>query len=81
MALIYINRLLVQGDIKLTHRNLRPVILCGMMLASKVWDDTSMWNCDFCLIFPFFTIQDLNRWERKYLFAIGFDIFVSAKLY
>lgn len=75
------NRLQSQSDIFLSPRNLRPIILCSMMIASKVWDDTSMWNCDFCMIHPFFTLQLLNNWERKFLSAIGYDIFVSAKLY
>jgi hypothetical protein len=52
-----------------------------MMIASKVWDDTSMWNCDFCMIHPFFPLQLLNKWERNFLSAIGYDIFVSAKMY
>ena len=81
MALVYMNRLQAQSDILLTPRNLRPIILCSMMLASKVWDDTSMWNCDFCLIHPFFPLQLLNKWERRFLSAIGYDIFVSSKMY
>jgi hypothetical protein len=64
---------------KLTPRNLRPSVLCSLMLASKVWDDVSMWNVDFCEIYPKFPLYMINNWERHFLGALGFDVTVSAQ--
>lgn len=78
MSLVYLERLLKNSEIELSIRNLRPIVLCSLMLASKVWDDVSMWNADFCEIYPKFPLFILNQWEREFLNALGFDVSVSA---
>ena len=47
MSLVYIERLLKQSHMPLNLRNWRPVMMICMVLASKIWDDLSMWNSDF----------------------------------
>jgi len=47
MSLIYIERLLKETPIVPTPTNWRSVLFASMVLASKVWDDLSMWNVDF----------------------------------
>eukprot|EP00475_Leptophrys_vorax_P035383 TRINITY_DN5825_c0_g1_i2.p1 TRINITY_DN5825_c0_g1~~TRINITY_DN5825_c0_g1_i2.p1 ORF type:complete len:441 (-),score=110.82 TRINITY_DN5825_c0_g1_i2:99-1421(-) len=81
MSLIYLDRLLDSTQMKLTNRNLRPSVLCSLMLSSKVWDDVSMWNVDFCEIYPKFPLFLINSWERCFLNALGFDVTVTANTY
>lgn len=81
MSMVYLDRVLMALNIDLTPRNLRPLILCSFLLASKVWDDVSMWNVDFCEIYPRYNLRLLNKWESEFLVAIGFDVSVSASMY
>lgn len=37
----------LSGRLFLTFRNWRPIVFTSMIVASKVWDDLSMWNLDF----------------------------------
>lgn len=39
--------------------NWARIILGGVILASKVWDDNAIWLADFCQIFPEMGITDL----------------------
>ena len=53
MSLVYIERLVKQSHLPLTLRNWKQVMMICMILASKIWDDLSMWNSDFSKV----------RWE------------------
>jgi hypothetical protein len=55
-----------------------------MVLASKVWDDLSMWNCDFSKIGPSgmaFTLQRTNELEVALLSALEYRVKVGASEY
>ena len=52
-----------------------------MIMASKVWDDLSMWNADFSKICPPFTLQRVNELELTYLNAVQYNVRVSASSY
>jgi Cyclin, N-terminal domain len=49
MSLIYVERLIKETQCALspTPENWRSLLFSCMILASKVWDDLSMWNVDF----------------------------------
>lgn len=83
MSLIYVERLLkaTAGHLVLTRENWQPILLCSMIMASKVWDDLSMWNCDFVKISPGFTLQRINTLELAYLDAVGYNVKVAASSY
>ena len=63
ISLIYIERLIKLTDGKLTpsSNNWRSILFSCMVLASKVWDDLSMWNCDFSKIGPGGVTFSLSR--------------------
>ena len=69
MTLVYLERLLKvgashrRGGLALLRSNWRPILLICMIMASKVWDDLSMWNADFSLVCPSFTLQRINELE------------------
>lgn len=36
------------------------MMIASVLLASKVWDDSAVWNSDFCrVIFPDMLVRDL----------------------
>ena len=39
VCLIYIERLMEKANVPLVAKTWRPVLLCGLLLASKVWQD------------------------------------------
>jgi hypothetical protein len=39
VCLIYVERLMEQANVPLMSRTWRPVVMCGLLLASKVWQD------------------------------------------
>ena len=63
ISLIYIERLikLTNGKLTPSSNNWRSILFSCMVLASKVWDDLSMWNCDFSKIGPGGVIFSLSR--------------------
>ena len=52
MSLYYIERMLTEtaGQLRICALNWRSVTLAGLALASKVWDDLSMWSVDFAKV-------------------------------
>jgi hypothetical protein len=39
VCLIYVERLMEQANVPLTPKTWRPCVICGLLLASKVWQD------------------------------------------
>jgi len=86
ISLIYIERLIKMTDGKLTPtpRNWRSILFSCMVLSSKVWDDLSMWNCDFSKIGPLgvtFSLSRTNELEIALLRALEYKVKVNASEY
>lgn len=88
MSLIYVERLIkrTEGAIRPTPLNWRSMLFSCMILASKVWDDLSMWNIDFSNVsvasgLSSFTIQRINQLEVALLSTLRFDVRVPASEY
>ena len=54
----------------------RPCLLCGLLLASKVWQDISSWNSEIATIYPQYSLQAVNRLERIFCEVIIVLIFL-----
>ena len=80
MSLIYAERFLDKTGCALHASNWRPIVLSALMLASKVYDDESMVNIDFCKITEIH-LSDVNRLESEFLFHLGFNCTVRASQY
>ena len=81
ICLIYINRLIAFTGMPLHPTNWRPLVLCSLLVAQKVWDDRYLSNADFAFIYPFFTTEEINRLEQKFLELIQYNVTVKASLY
>mmetsp|Transcript_2242 Transcript_2242/g.3145 ORF Transcript_2242/g.3145 Transcript_2242/m.3145 type:complete len:787 (+) Transcript_2242:88-2448(+) len=93
MSLIYVERLIKEthGALSPTPQNWMSVLFSCMVLASKVWDDLSMWNIDFsnvcgrhgrkCVAFAPFTLRRINQLEVAVLKALNFCVRVPASEY
>lgn len=89
MSLIYVERLvkMTHGALVPTGANWRSVLFSCMILASKVWDDLSMWNIDFSKVsaasssMSKFTLRRINELEIAVLQCLNFDVKVPASEY
>jgi hypothetical protein len=87
MSLIYVERLIKETTIAPLSENWRSVLFSCMVLASKVWDDLSMWNIDFsnvcgrCSGLAQYTLPRINQLELALLKALSFNVKVPASEY
>jgi len=81
ICLVYINRLIAFTGMPLHPTNWRPLILCSLLVAQKVWDDKYLSNADFAFIYPFFVTDEINRLEQKFLELIQYNVTVKSGLY
>jgi len=83
MSFVYLERLLkaTRGGLTLNELNWKGVVLSTMILASKVWDDLSMWNSDFSKICPEFPLQRINQLEICLLEAVKYEVRIMGSQY
>lgn len=81
ICLVYINRLIAFTGLPLHPTNWRPIILSSLLISQKVWDDRYLSNSDFAYIYPFFTTEEINSLEKKFLDLINYSVTVKAALY
>lgn len=89
-CLLYCERLMTQtrGIVQPSIWNWRSILLSCLLLASKVWDDCSMWPVDFscvCRKGPTslrpFSLRRINELEVAFLKLINFNAHISASEY
>lgn len=81
ICLVYINRLIAFTEMPLQTTNWRPLMLCSLLVAQKVWDDRYLTNSDFAFIYPFFVTEEINKLEQKFLELIQYNVTVKSNLY
>jgi len=81
MALAYIERLLSITNISIHPSNWRRICLGAIVVASKVWEDTAVWNVDFQSAFPLVSPADLGKLEREYLISLQFTLTLKPSIY
>lgn len=81
VCLIYIERLMEVAKVPLSSDTWRPIFMCGLLLASKVWQDLSSWNIEFASVYPQYSLESINRLELIFLKMIKWDLYISSSLY
>jgi hypothetical protein len=81
VCLIYVERLMEQANVPITGTTWRPLCLCGLLLASKVWQDLGSWNVEFSEIYPKFSLRHINQLERLFCQRLNWDLYISSSLY
>uniref|UniRef100_A0A7S2SV86 WW domain-containing protein n=1 Tax=Rhizochromulina marina TaxID=1034831 RepID=A0A7S2SV86_9STRA len=83
MSLIYLERVtkVTKGSIQVRPNNWKSLLVSTMIMASKVWDDLSMWNADFSQVCPSFTLRRINELELALLDVLGYIVKVAASDY
>mmetsp|Transcript_30546 Transcript_30546/g.34837 ORF Transcript_30546/g.34837 Transcript_30546/m.34837 type:complete len:597 (+) Transcript_30546:371-2161(+) len=88
MSLIYVERLIKETQIAPVPENWQSILFSCMVLASKVWDDLSMWNIDFSNvcgrgggILVVYTLPRINQLELALLKELNFNVKVPASEY
>ena len=89
LALVLLTRLVANTEMTFNVRNWDKLLLCSLLLAQKLWDDTPLANVDFPelwrQIFPgVATAVDLklvNQMEKLFLQTLNYDIHVDRATY
>lgn len=81
VCLIYVEKLMEVAKVPLMSDTWRPIFMCGLLLASKVWQDLSSWNIEFASVYPQFSLDAINRLELQFLKSIKWDLYISSSLY
>lgn len=81
VCLIYVEKLMEVAKVPLMPDTWRPIFMCGLLLASKVWQDLSSWNIEFASVYPQFSLEAINRLELQFLKLIKWDLYISSSLY
>jgi hypothetical protein len=55
--------------------------MCGLLLASKVWQDLSSWNIEFASVYPQYSLESINRLELHFLRMVKWDLYISSSQY
>lgn len=81
VCLIYVERLMEVAKVPLLANTWRPIFMCGLLLASKVWQDLSSWNIEFASVYPQYSLDAINRLELNFLRNVKWDLYISSSLY
>ncbi|KYQ92846.1 cyclin domain-containing protein [Tieghemostelium lacteum] len=81
MCLAYIERIITFTGATLNACTWRRIVLSALILASKVWEDQSVWNVDFLPVFDNLTAADLNNLERQFLALLQYNVSLTASIY
>lgn len=81
VCLIYVERLMEKGNVPLTAQTWRPVLMCALLLAHKVWQDHACWNIEFTQVYPQFSLNAINRLEKRFLERINWQLSIKQSLY
>lgn len=81
ICLIYVERLMEVANVPIVTTTWRPCLLCGLLLASKVWQDLSSWNSEIAQIYPQFPLPAINKLESQFCQEIKWDLYISSSSY
>lgn len=81
ICLIYVERIMEAAKVPVMATTWKPIFMCGLLLASKVWQDWSSWNIEFANVYPQFSLESINKLEILFLKMVKWDLYISSSLY
>ena len=81
ICLIYVERIMEAAKVPVMATTWKPIFMCGLLLASKVWQDWSSWNIEFANVYPQFSLESINKLELLFLKMVKWDLYISSSLY
>lgn len=81
IALIYINRMIATTSLPVSVHCWKQLLVSSISLAQKVWDDRSVSTSDVATVCPFYTRQQLRRFERGLLKLLKYNLGVKPSVY
>jgi len=81
MAIAYVDRLYLQTGITFDQTNWRPIVFTALLLASKAWEEASVWNADYAKAFKGIILEAMNNLEREFLMRINYKLGLSSSVY
>ena len=70
-----------KASVRLGAANWRPIVLCSMLVASKVWQDLASWNFEFAAVYPQFPLHSINKLETMFLTGMAWKLPINPQLY
>jgi hypothetical protein len=81
VTLIYVERLMKEGSMKLSRFNWRPVVYTALLLSSKTWEDLNCYNVDFHIAYPHYSLHSICQMEHLFTEMINWKLYISPELY
>ena len=89
LSMVLLTRLVASTEMTFNARNWDKLLLCALLLAQKLWDDTPLANVDFPelwrQIFPGVAstvdLKLVNQMEKMFLQKLNYDIHVDRATY
>lgn len=79
-AVIYIDRVCAKSGLSLTDLNVHRVLLAGLVVSIKFWDDTLYVNTYYAEVGGV-PLKELNSIEQTFLSVIDYDLAVDPQYY
>jgi hypothetical protein len=88
LALVLISRLVVTTDVVFHEGNWDILLLCSLLIAQKIWDDSAIGNIDIPAIWEMIypdratmSVKVVNKMERSFLSKLSYNVHVSQSTY
>jgi len=88
IALVLISRLIGSTEVTFNSTNWNRILLCALLLAQKLWDDTPLANVDFPVVWKTaypqgvnIDLNEVNYMEKLFLELLHYDVHVTRTTY
>lgn len=81
MMLIYIERLMYEGEIDIRPENWRPIVFSSLLISSKVLEDVCLTVSDFYSIYHIYSHRSISALERLFTQTLNWKLFISPEQY
>ena len=81
VSLIYIERLMETAHVPIVAITWRPIVLAGLLLASKVQQDIPSWNIEFSEICPQYSVSAIKSLESLVCSQLNWNLYIKSSEY